>query len=61
MLILQHNLLLMSILGQIIGIVILVLVIFLVVGIIRYAIRFDFNAPIFKIDITITDKKEDES
>lgn len=51
----------MSILGQIIGIVILVLVIFLVVGIIRYAIRFDFNAPIFKIDITITDKKEDES
>lgn len=51
----------MALLGHIIGIIILIIAIILVVGIIRYAIRFDFNAPIFKIDITITDKKEDES
>ena len=50
----------MALLGHIIGIIILIIAIILVVGIIRYALKFDFNAPLFKTDITITDNKEDD-
>lgn len=50
----------MTLLGHILGIIILILAIILVVGIIRCAIKFDFDAPIFRTDITITEKKENE-
>ena len=48
----------MTILGHILGIIILVLGIILVVGIIRCALKFDFDAPIFKTEITISDNSE---
>lgn len=48
----------MTILGHILGIIILVLGIILVVGIIRFALKFDFDAPIFKTEITISDNSE---
>lgn len=57
---LQHNISHMAILGHILGIIILILAIILVVGIFRSAVKFDFDAPIFRTDITITEKKEDE-
>lgn len=46
-------------LGHILGIVILILGIVLVVGIIRYVVKFDFDAPLFKTEITISDKRKD--
>lgn len=52
----------MAILGHILGIIVLILGIVLVVGIIRCAINFDIGAPLFKTEITIsekTDKPED--
>ena len=48
----------MAVLGHILGIVILILGIMLVVGIISYVVKFDFDAPLFKTDITVTDKQE---
>lgn len=49
----------MAILGHILGVIILILGIVLVVGIIRYAVKFDFDAPLFKTEITISHKRED--
>ena len=46
----------MAILGHILGIIVLILGIILVVGIIRCAINFDFDAPLFKTEITIFEK-----
>ena len=50
----------MTVLGHILGIAILILGIILVAGIIRYAVKFDFDTPLFKTDITISDKTEDK-
>lgn len=49
----------MAILGHILGIIILILGIGLVVGIISYAVKFDFDAPLFKTEITISKKSKD--
>lgn len=49
----------MAIIGNILGIIILILGIILVVGIIRYAVKFDFDAPLFKTEITLSDKRKD--
>ena len=46
--------------GQILGIIILIFGIILVIGIIRYVSNFDYDAPFFKIDITISTKSENE-
>lgn len=46
----------MAILGHILGIIVLILGIVLVVGIVRCAINFDFDAPLFKTEITISKK-----
>ncbi len=53
----------MIVLGQILGIAIVILGIILLVGITRYALKFDFDAPLFKTEITITTKstKSDKS
>lgn len=48
----------MIILGHIFGIAIVILGIILVVGIIRYALKFDFDAPLFETEITFTEKTE---
>ena len=48
----------MAILGHILGIIVLILGIVLVVGIIRCAINFDFDAPLFKTEITISEKTD---
>lgn len=49
----------MAVIGNILGIIILILGIVLVVGIIRYAVKFDFDAPLFKTEITLSDKRKD--
>ena len=49
----------MVILGHILGIIIMILAIVLVVGIIRCVMKFDFDAPLFKTEITISDKRKD--
>lgn len=51
----------MIILGHIFGIIVLIFGIILLVRIIRYAVNFDFDAPLFKTDITISYKKEDKN
>ena len=48
----------MAIIGNILGIIILILGIILVVGIIRYAVKFDFDAPLFKTEITFFHKRK---
>lgn len=50
----------MAVLGHILGIAILILGILLVVGLIRYAVKFDFDAPLFETDITFSDDTEDK-
>lgn len=50
----------MAVLGHILGIAILILGILLVAGLIRYAVKFDFDAPLFKTDITFSDNTEDK-
>ena len=47
-----------AILGNILGIIILIFGIVFVVGMICYALNFDFDAPIFRIDITFLDKSK---
>lgn len=49
----------MAVIGHILGIIILILGIVLVVGIIRCVVKFDFDAPLFKTEITISDKRKD--
>lgn len=49
----------MAVIGHILGIIILILGIVLVVGIIRYAVKFDFDAPLFKTEITFLNKRKD--
>lgn len=48
----------MTILGHIFGIIIVIIGFFFVVGIIRYALKFDFDAPLFETKITITTKSD---
>lgn len=48
----------MIVLGQILGVIIIIFGIVLVVGILRYASKFDFDAPLFKTEITITTKHD---
>ena len=51
----------MTILGHIIGIIILIVVVVFCVKMVRVVLNFDFDAPIFKIDISISEKdKNDE-
>lgn len=51
----------MAIIGHIFGILFLIFGAVLLVGIIHYVINFDFDAPIFKIDVTISDKTDDKN
>ena len=51
----------MAVIGHILGIIILILGIVLVVGIIRYAVKFDFDAPLFKTEITFLNKRKNGS
>ena len=49
----------MAIIGHILAIALLLLGTVLVVGIIRYVVKFDFDAPLFKTEITISVKRKD--
>jgi len=50
----------MTILGHIFGIIVVIFGLVLIVGIHRLSMKFDFDAPLFKIEINISDKKEDK-
>lgn len=48
----------MVVLGHILGIIIVIFGVILLIGMIHYVLNFDFDAPIFKIDIKISNKTE---
>ena len=50
----------MTILGTTLGIIIVIFGVIVTIALIRWAIKFDFDEPLFKTEITITFKSKSE-